>query len=59
MNTDKKTTLAEAITDRLCWAMDIQLLETRHGGFGEDAETYTNEAQTIYDILLDELGEVL
>lgn len=49
--------LVERIVERLCWAMDIPMLETRHGGFGIDAETYTTEAQTIYDIVLDELED--
>lgn len=46
--------LAETIVERICWALDIQCTKMLDKG-RELEEVYTDQAQTMIDIAVDEL----
>ncbi len=54
MDTSDICELANAITERICWALDIEFADKT-----KDEQPYSNTAQTIFDITFDELSEEL
>lgn len=47
----------EGIVERICWALDIKFTKMIDKG-RELEEVYTDEAQTVIDIMVDEMEDI-
>lgn len=47
----------ESVVERICWALDIQFTKMLDKG-RELEEVYTDKAQTMIDIMVDEMEDI-